>query len=97
MFAAVLQNNHAAKTIGVRTGGDGCGFMAAAKPVVLAHSQLRFRIPNCVRMRGDSTDEVAGVSPDLPVLPAEGESARQRAQRIVETVIEDARPTAVGH
>jgi len=72
MFAAVLQNNRVAKTIGVRTGGDGCGFMNTPDPLVLPHSQLRFRVPNCVRLRADGTDEVAGVAPDLPVPVTDG-------------------------
>ena len=63
MFAAVLENNHAATTIGAPTGGDGCGFMNTPEPLVLPHSHLRFRLPNCVRIRADGTDEVAGVRP----------------------------------
>lgn len=86
MFAAVLQNNGAAKIVGARTGGDGCGFIDYHDPVVLPHSGLRFRVPNCVRLRADGTDEVAGVSPDLPVLPREGENARARAMRVLEAV-----------
>ena len=86
MFAAVLQNNGAAKIIGARTGGDGCGFMNDPAPVSLAHAGLRFRVPNCVRMRADGTDEVAGVIPDLPVLPTAGESTRAQALRVIDTV-----------
>ena len=86
MFAAVLQNNGAAKTVGTRTGGDGCGFMDDPGPLTLPHSGLRFRIPNCVRLRADGTDEVAGVGPDLPVLPRDGENARARAMRVIEAV-----------
>ena len=86
MFAAVLQNNGAAKTVGMRTGGDGCGFVDYHDPVVLPHSGLRFRVPNCVRLRADGTDEVAGVSPDLPVLPRDGENTRARAMRVLEAV-----------
>jgi hypothetical protein len=84
MFAAVLQNNHAATILGSRTGGDGCGFMSRTDPLVLPHSGLRFRIPNCVRLRADGTDEVAGISPDIPVAPKEGEDAAARAKRAVD-------------
>jgi hypothetical protein len=89
MFAAVLQNNHAATMIGGLTGGDGCGFMNTPDPLVLPNSHLRFRLPNCVRMRADGTDEVAGVTPDLPVLPTEGEAARPRAVRLLTTLFAD--------
>lgn len=86
MFVAVLRNNDAAKVVGMRTGGDGCGFMNNPGPVILPHSGLRFRVPNCVRMRADGTDEVAGVPSDLPVFPLDGENTRARAARVLEVV-----------
>ena len=89
MFAAVLRNNDAAKTIGARTGGDGCGFVDNRGLVILSHSGLRFRVPNCVRLRADGSDEVAGVSPDLPILPQQGENARARALRLIQTLTTD--------
>jgi C-terminal processing protease CtpA/Prc len=88
MFAAAMQNNHAARIIGAQTGGDGCGFMNDPEPVTLPHSRLRFRIPNCVRLRADGTDEVAGVKPDLPV-PVTDESARIRAYRLTQVIETD--------
>ena len=89
MFVATMQDNRVAKTIGTRTGGDGCGFMGDVQPVVLTHSRLRFRVPNCMRLRADGTDEVAGIAPDLPVAPTEGESDRARAARVLRTVAAD--------
>jgi len=94
MFAARLHDNGVARTLGERSGGDGCGFMVAAEPVRLSHSGLRLRMPNCVRLRGDGSDEVAGVAADLPVVPREGEGARARAQRALETAAEDWRAQA---
>lgn len=90
MFAAVMQDNHIAKVVGARTGGDGCGFMLTGDPVVLQHSRLRFRMPNCMRLRADGSNEKAGISPDIAVLPAEGESDRARASRAVSVMIADA-------
>lgn len=84
MFAAEMQDNRIARLVGVRTGGDGCGFMSEAKPVTLTNSRLRFRIPNCVRLRADGTDEAAGVAPDLPSPPTSGTSDRARAARVLE-------------
>ena len=89
MFAARMQDNGVARLIGARTGGDGCGFMTEAEPVVLPHSRQRYRIPNCIRLRKDGTDEVAGVKPDLPIVAYEGESDRARAQRIVAVITAD--------
>jgi C-terminal processing protease CtpA/Prc len=89
MFTAILRNNEAARTIGAKTGGDGCGFIDSNGQVVLPHSGLRFRVPNCVRIRADGTDEVAGVSPDVPVLVTPGESARARALRLMQALTSD--------
>jgi len=89
MFAAVVQDNHLGKTVGAATGGDGCGFMAGESPKQLAHSRMRLRMPDCLRLRADGRDEVAGIAPDLPVLATEGEDARQRAVRMLETVAAD--------
>ena len=89
MFAARLQDNHIARVVGTRSGGYGCGFMSQETPPVLPHSQLRLRVPNCVRLRADGSDEVAGITPDLPIQARGGESARARAQRLLDTVGQD--------
>lgn len=83
MFAALMHDAAHARVIGVRTMGLGCGFMGAAPPIVLPHSRLSFSIPNCVRLRGDGTDEVAGITPDDVVAPVQGESGRARAMRVL--------------
>ncbi len=88
-FAAIVQDNRAAKTVGSQTGGDGCGFMNSTKPLVLPHSGLRFRVPNCVRMRADGTDEVSGVRADIPIPPREGEDSVGRAQRTLDGLYTD--------
>lgn len=90
MFAAVMKDNRIAKLVGDRTGGDGCGFMTEDAPIVLRHSRLRFRVPNCMRLRADGTNEEASISPDLPVLPTEGESDRARAERVLRIIAGDA-------
>lgn len=92
MFSARMQDSKIAKTVGVRTGGDGCGFVEETPPIVLPHSGMRFRAPNCVRLRADGTDEVAGVSPDLPAPNLEGESPRARAMKVLKLIAADAAP-----
>jgi len=89
LFASSMQRNHIAKTVGQRTGGDGCGFVTDIPPLVLPHSRLGFRLPNCVRLRADGGDEVAGVAPDLPLLPLKGESPRARAARAADVIADD--------
>ncbi len=94
MFAATLRDNGVAKVVGGPTAGAGAGFMIESAPVELPHSHLRIQVPNCVRLRADGSDEVAGIAPDLPVFPREGESVRARAARVLEAVEADllARP-----
>ncbi|OHX11512.1 hypothetical protein BI347_17765 [Chromobacterium sphagni] len=89
MFVAVSRDNQVAKIVGVRTGGDGCGFMTPSDPLLLPHSKLRFRIPDCVRQRADGGDEVAGILPDLPLQAREGESRRALAQRTLQAIAAD--------
>lgn len=91
MFAAVVQDNRIGKTIGVTTGGDGCGFMAGDMPHALSHSRMRLRIPDCLRLRADGSNEVSGIAPDIPVLPTEGEDARQRSERLIDDIAADMR------
>ena len=89
MFTAVMRDNAIALTVGVKTGGAGCGFMHEDPPVELPHSHLRVRVPSCVRLRADGSDEVAGVKPDLEIAPREGEDDRTRAARAITAVAAD--------
>jgi hypothetical protein len=94
MFSALMRDRGIAKTVGTRTFGLGCGFMDYNDPILLPHSKRAFRVPNCVRLRGDGTDEVAGISPDLPTPAQPGESARSVALRTLRTVVSDLSPGA---
>lgn len=85
-FAASMHDSGIARTIGMRTWGDGCGFMDAGQPLLLPHLQLAFSIPNCVRLRADGTDEVAAVVPDIEISPSPGESTRARANRLLKSI-----------
>jgi Peptidase family S41 len=89
MFTALMHDRGIAKTVGMRTHGSGCGFMDDTDPIVLPHSGRAFNLPNCVRLRADGTDEVAGIAPDLPMLPQPGESARSQAARTLRTIVGD--------
>lgn len=86
MFAALMRDGVGARIVGARTAGLGCGFMASDEALALPRSGLAFRIPNCVRLRSGGTDEVAGVTPDIPVSARKNESARARAMRLLQEV-----------
>jgi hypothetical protein len=86
-FASLIRDRGVAKIVGVKTLGAGCGFMNDVDPIVLPNSKLTFGVPNCVRLRDDGTDDVAGVTPDLPVPMTPGESGRARAWKIVDAVL----------
>lgn len=89
MFAATMVDNGAARTIGSRTRGSGCGNMMPPKVITLPNSGMRFRIPDCVRLRRDGTDEVAGIEPNIPVEITEGESPRARGARLMALIARD--------
>ncbi|MNK93001.1 carboxy-terminal protease [compost metagenome] len=89
MFAATLQNNGAAKVMGVPSAGAGCGAMGPDGRVVLATTQMVFSFPTCVRLRPDGSDEVAGLAPDILLRPTQGESRRARAARLFRTIEAD--------
>ena len=87
--AALFQDNAVARLVGTRTAGLGCGFMYKGSEYTLPHGKLRYRIPNCVRLRADGSDEVAGIRPDLEVPSYEGESDQERAVRFLDVVGRD--------
>lgn len=64
-FTAMLRDNDAALVVGEQTYGAGCGYTNGGIPVTLSHSGLRLRMPDCLRLRADGTNEVAGISPDV--------------------------------
>ncbi|MFZ6760780.1 S41 family peptidase [Undibacterium sp. Ji50W] len=88
-FVAILKDNAVIKTMGTLTGGSGCGNMQAIRPIVLPHSKLSFQAPDCVRLRADGSDEVMGITPDLPLDAVTGESDRARAARAIKTMERD--------
>jgi hypothetical protein len=66
-FAAVLQDNRAAAVIGTRTLGAGCGHTRGGTPTVLTHSGAILQLPDCARLRLDTSNEVHGIDPDVPI------------------------------
>jgi hypothetical protein len=87
--AALLQDNKVARLLGTKTAGLGCGFMYEGSELTLPHSRLRYRVPNCVRLRADGSNEVAGIRPDVDVPTYEREREPERAMRFLAAVAGD--------
>ena len=81
-FAAMLQDNDAATIVGEPTGGAGCGYTNGGIQTFLKNSGARVKIPDCVRLRADSTNEVAGITPDVLIPWRRNDSSYQRVKRV---------------
>ncbi len=81
-FAAILQDDKAAKIVGQLTGGAGCGYTNGGIPVVLKNSDARVEMPDCVRLRSDGSNEVEGITPDVLVPWAGRDSPYQQARKL---------------
>ncbi len=86
MFTALMRDRVGATIVGETTMGLGCGFMGDPEPLTLPHSGMVFSVPNCVRLRANGADEVAGVQPDIPIGPRASEDSRGRAMRLLSAI-----------
>ena len=68
--------------IGELTGGAGCGFTNTGIPTSLSNTGAVVRMPDCVRLRADGSNEVAGITPDVLVPWAPRDSPFQRASKL---------------
>ena len=82
-FAAVLQDSGAARIIGTRTMGAGCGYMDGGGKFELSRTKLRVLVPNCVRLRKDGSNERAGIRPDVELTSYTPNIDRARAALMV--------------
>ena len=87
-FAAMLRDNNAATIIGEPTGGAGCGYTNGGIQTFLKNSRARIKIPDCVRLRADGTNEVAGVTPDVLIPWRPNDSRYQRVKRVFDVLSE---------
>jgi hypothetical protein len=81
-FAAMLRDNDAATVVGSPTGGAGCGYTNGGIATYLKNSGARIKIPDCVRLRADGSNEVAGITPDILIAWRSNDSPYQRAKRV---------------
>jgi C-terminal processing protease CtpA/Prc len=85
-FAAVLHDNRAARIVGELTGGAGCGYTNAGISTSLSNSGAVVRMPDCVRLRADGSNEVAGITPDVLVPWAPRDTPFQRASKLAQAL-----------
>jgi hypothetical protein len=95
-FAALLQDSRAATIIGELTGGAGCGYTNDGIPAQLKNSKAEVKMPDCVRLRADGSNEVNGVTPDVLIPWAKRDSPYQRAQKLLKALNSMPRVFAVG-
>jgi hypothetical protein len=86
-FAAILQDNKAATILGEVTGGAGCGYTNGGIPTALKNSHATVKMPDCVRLRKDGSNEVSGITPDVLVPWSKHDSAYQRAEKMYHALL----------
>ncbi|MDQ3800991.1 MAG: S41 family peptidase [Acidobacteriota bacterium] len=88
-FAAMLRDNNAATIIGEPTGGAGCGYTSGGIQTFLKNSRARVKIPDCVRLRADGSNEVAGITPDVLIPWRPNDSRYQRVKRVFDALLSE--------
>jgi hypothetical protein len=89
-FATLLQYNEAATIIGETSYGAGCGYTRGGIQLYLENVQLRVWMPDCVRLRADGENELAGIVPDVAGWK-EGKGGKARARELM-AVLEGMNP-----
>lgn len=84
-FATLLQYNHSATIVGEKSYGAGCGYTRGGIKLYLENTELRVWMPDCVRVRADGENELAGVEPDV-VGWEQGAGGKARARALVEAL-----------
>jgi hypothetical protein len=91
-FAAVLQDNGAATIVGEVTGGAGCGYTNGGIPTTLKNSHAAVKMPDCVRLRKDGSNEVSGITPDVLVPWSKHDSSYLRAEKLFQSLLSAVAP-----
>jgi hypothetical protein len=85
-FAAIFQDNRQARIVGQRTFGAGCGYTNGGIPTTLGHSHATLEMADCVEVRADGSNAVAGITPDVLVPWRNDDLPAQRAKRVADAL-----------
>lgn len=85
-FAARLRDNNAARIVGSRSYGAGCGYSNGGTSLKLHALGLLVRAPDCQRLRMDGTNETAGIGPDVEAGWGEGDSGADSVRKALTAV-----------
>ena len=81
-FTAMLRDNQAATIIGEPTFGAGCGYNNRGIPTFLKNSGARVKIPDCIRLRADGSNELEGITLDVLIPWRANDTRFQRTNRV---------------
>lgn len=85
-FAALLQDNRAAIIFGEVTGGAGCGYTNGGIPTLLRNSHALVKMPDCIRLRKDRSNDNAGVTPDILVPWSGHDNSYVKAEKLLHSL-----------
>lgn len=82
-FVAWMKDNRAARVIGERTFGAGCGYVDGGTRTRLRALPRDVRMPNCARFLRDGTNEIEGIAPDVELPMREPDKAADALARLL--------------
>ena len=82
-FVAWMKDNGAARLLGARTYGAGCGYVDGGTRTRLRILPRDVRMPNCARFLKDGTNEIEGIAPDVALPMDKPEEAAATLARLL--------------
>lgn len=95
-FAAILQDNGAASILGEVTGGAGCGYTDGGIPTLLKNSHAVVKMPDCIRLRKNRSNDNADVTPDILVPWSGHDNSYVKAEKLLHSLRTAVAPKADG-
>lgn len=82
-FVAWMKDNGAARLLGARTYGAGCGYWNGGTRTRLRSLPRDVHMPNCARFLRDGTNEIEGIAPDVALPMEDPEKAAAALARLL--------------